>query len=196
MKDERRIAPAVAWLGVVLLASASLPLTPAGESFVELWIRELRRGLLEGFGMLIGFGSPFLFGAGLGLAGFSAVPHRVARACVSVPIALMHAHLGLVAVVVVTRGDVFGGWLLFLGGWGSGLYYVLRNGQARAEDRELSLPWLARWGATLLTATAVWIFLQRLVGAVFGFGLEVILVVGAVLMFVSREPRSNVHVVA
>lgn len=185
---QRRLPPALIFPAAALLAASALPLHPEGYSFAQLLYVSFLRSPLEGLIMLLGFGSPFCFGAivlGLALAGQRLLP-RVGERLVVANLSLLHAQLFLVALLLSTNGS--GMMPLALLGFAtvSGGYFIVHHARTAAaggvlDDRGRTTPsgpelrWLVRWGATVIVAVCGWIRLQMLVGVRLGWAVEVIL---------------------
>lgn len=175
---------------LTLLAAAAAPLHPDGFSFAQLVYAALLRSPLEAVIVVIGFGSPFLFGAILAVAALlgdgdgeagTRQRDRLRRVLV-VNLGLMHAQLVLTAFLLVSGGA--GLLPLALLGFAlvSGGYFVLEHARLSAQwtvgsthEAGPSLPWLARWGATVIVATCGWIRLQTLIGVHLGWAVELVL---------------------
>lgn len=173
---------------LVLVISSTLPLAPDGRSYLAMLLDELSRGLLEGLLMLIGFGSPYLFGLAV-ILGILWLPPRLARQIVRVPIAMMHSQLMLVALVLWRLGDAVAAVPLLGFATVSGVYMALHSARTFAEGDGPSLPWYVRWGAMVVAAVGGWCELQRLGGVELGLGLHVALS-GALIMLVSMGGTS------
>ena len=186
---------------LVLTGAIALPLHPDGFSFAQLLYAAFLRSPLEGLIMLIGFGSPFCFGAivlALAASGSRLTPVIGQRALV-VNASLLHAQLLLVAIMLSTAGQ--GVMPLALLGFAlvSGGYFIVHHAREAAigqafDERGLPIPsgptqrWMVRWVATVIVAVCGWIRLQLLIDVRLGWAIEVIL--GAcVAMAVLVMPR-------
>jgi len=158
---------------LVLAASSALPLTPAGQSFVGLLLGEFGRGFLPGLLMLIGFGSPYVFGLAVAAVTFVVWPVLLAQRSLQIPVALLHAQLCLVALVVWRSGDVLGGPALLGFAVVGGLAFVVHSARTYAEADGPSIAWLVRWGALMISGVALWAKLQRFAEIPFRIGLDV-----------------------
>lgn len=186
---------------LVLSAAIALPLHPEGFSFAQLLHAAFLRSPLEGLVMLLGFGSPFCFGAivlTLALAGPRVAPALGQRLLVA-NASLLHAQLLLVAVMLARAGQGFMplallGFALVSGGYFT-VHHARESARGQAFDDHgvpaLSGPtprWIVRWVATVVVAVCGWIRLQMLVGVRLGWAVEVML--GAcVAMAVLLMPR-------
>lgn len=184
-------------VGAALAACAALPVTPDGYSFLHLLYAAFVRHPLEGFMMLVGFGSPFLFGlaaAGAGVSiGKGESADYAARVALHVVLAALHTQLLMVAAILVWKGVGVAPWSL--GGLAlvSGVYFVYRSAKDRAASPDPrggpSMRFMVRWGASILVAIALWSRLQMLGGLRMGFAIEGILVCALVLNLLVGERR-------
>lgn len=177
------------WCGLGLAASSALPLTPRGQSFLDLLRGEFARGPLEGLLMTLGFGSPYLFGGAVAMAAFWLRP-EVGRRWVRVPLALLHAQLVLVAIAIALWGEAVAAYPLVAFAFASGGALAYHGARYQAEGREPSLSWYVRWGGAVVTGVGSWIELQRAAGVQWGIGLETALfsAIGLILLGTSRRP--------
>jgi hypothetical protein len=160
-------------LGLLLFACAFLPLTPAGRSFVEVVRATFDESVLQGVVMLVGFGSPFLFGLGVALGVWMRDGEAAAR-LVRNPVTMMHSQLLLVAWVIWRNDDEAVASLpLLLFAVVSGLYLVQHSAAERAAGRSVPFAWTVRWGATVIAAVAGWLLLQRTAGLELGRAVDV-----------------------
>lgn len=160
-------------LGALLFASALLPLTPAGRSFVQVVRDTFAEGPLAGVVMTLGFGSPFLFGLGVALGVWQRSDATATR-LVRNQVTMMHSQLILVAWMVWRQGEgVVAALPLLLFAVGSGLYLVQRSASERASGRTPSFAWMVRWGAMVIAAVAGWLVLQRSAGLAMGYAVHV-----------------------
>lgn len=146
-------------------------------------VEQFQRGLMEGLMMLVGFGSPFLFGLTV-VVGIVWLPARIARRLIRLPIAMMHSQLMLVAIVLWRLGDVIAALPLLGFAAVSGVFMALHSARTFAEGDGPSLPWYVRWGSMVVAAVGGWCELQRLGGVELGWGLHVALA-AALLMVAS-----------
>ncbi len=200
-EPNRRLPPALGLFGLILFASAALPLTPGGASFIKLLLAALARSPLEGLMMGLGYGAPFWFGLVVALAArpkSSLTKHALRQLLVS-NASLLHGQLVLV------------GWLLWRDGVGvlptalfgfalvSGGFFIVQHASASASEgsvddqgrrREGIDPrWLIRWTATVIVGLCGWLRLQVLGGLAFGFAVEVALAsCVAIAVLLSRRP--------
>jgi hypothetical protein len=173
---------------LVLSAAIALPLHPEGFSFAQLLYAAFLRNPLEGLIMLLGFGSPFCFGAiVLALAGLGQrLNPRIGERLLVANLSLLHSQLFLVAAMLWSRGQ--GMMPLALLGFAvvSGGYFIVHHARESAaaggfDEGEQPRPagpsqrWLIRWGATVIVAVCGWIRLQVLVGIRLGWAVEVVL---------------------
>jgi hypothetical protein len=159
--------------GLLLFACAFLPLTPAGRSFVEVVRDTFTEGVMQGVVMLVGFGSPFLFGLGVAL-GVMRNGDAVAARLVWSPVTMMHSQLLLVAWVIWRQdADAVASLPHLLFAVASGIYLVRHSAAERAAGRSPSFAWTVRWGAMVIAAVAGWLLLQRAAGLTMGRAVEV-----------------------
>lgn len=188
---------------LVMTAAIFAPLHPDGYSFAQLLYVSFLRSPLEGLIMLLGFGSPFCFGAiVLALAGLGERVHpQLAERLLVANLSLLHAQLLLVGFVLWS-GDQ-GMMPLALLGFAavSGGYFILHHAREAAigggiDDTAAysrsgpTLRWLVRWGATVIVAVCGWIRLQLLIGVRLGWAIELMLAAG-IAMAVLLTPRRS-----
>jgi hypothetical protein len=174
--------------GALIAACVALPITPSGQSFLALLRGEFERGLLEGFMMVAGFGSPFLFGLSIAMVALPQL-RGVANELVRTPIGLMHGQLLLVAFVVWRHGQSVGAAGL-LGFAVIGAIAYARSGVRAPGGHRLMLRDTIRWGATVLAGVAAWCKLQRVADLRLGLAVDVVLVVAVALVLLSLRRRS------
>jgi hypothetical protein len=170
--------------GAALFGCAALPITPEGESFVQLLGAAFSRDLLEGAMMLVGLGSPFLFG--LAAAGAAVAQGRgrsadyAARVALHTVLAAVHTQLMLVAFVLAWKGVGVASGALAGFALVSGVAFAWRSARDRAASDEAdggpSVRFFLRWGASVLAGVAVWSRLQVLGGVALGVAVEGVLV--------------------
>lgn len=158
--------------GVLLAVSAVLPLTPEGHSFLTLLQTEFSRGLLEGLLMMVGFGSPFLFGIAVAVVP-SVAPSPIARRILRIPLAFLHSQLVLVALVIWLAGDAIAELALLGFALVSGVRLAMHTARAHAEGDGPQVAWYVRWGGMMVAAVCGWMELQQLGDLAFGIGLHV-----------------------
>ena len=154
--------------------SSAMPWTPEGASFLELLRGEFGRGVLEGLLMLVGFGSPFLFGVGVAIVPLVAAP-AVARQLVRVPIAFMHSQLLLVMIVLWLAGAGLATLPMLGFAVVSGVFLAVHTARTHAEAGGPRLGWYTRWGGMMVAAVTGWMELQQAGDLYFGWGLHVAL---------------------
>jgi hypothetical protein len=160
-------------LGLLLFACAFLPLTPAGRTFLQVVRDTFSEGVLHGVMMVVGFGSPFLFGLAVAVGVWMGDETAAAR-LVRSPVTMMHSQLLLVAWVIWRQDeDAVASLPLLLFAVVSGLYVVQHSASERAAGRSPSFAWYVRWGATVIAAVAGWLWLQRTAGLEMGRAVEV-----------------------
>ncbi|PRQ04455.1 hypothetical protein [Enhygromyxa salina] len=189
---------------LVLTAAIALPLHPDGFSFAQLLYVAFLRSPLEGLIMLIGFGSPFCFGAiVLALAGLGDQVHpRLAERLLVANLSLLHAQLLLVGFMLWSRGQ--GMMPLALLGFAavSGGYFILHHAREAAAAGGIddtaqfvrsgpTLRWLVRWGATVIVAVCGWIRLQLLIGVRLGWAIEVMLAASVAMTVLLTRNRNT-----
>jgi len=176
--------------GVALMFSAGLPLLPDGRCFLDLVREAFSRSLLEGVLMLIGLGSPFVFGLAVAIATRVASPAVGAR-IVRVPIAMMHSQLVLVAWALWKGGVAMAALPLLGFSIASGIYFASQVAMVDAAGRGPSLRFHIRWGAMIVLAIAAWARLQMFVGVHFGVALTVVIAAAAMLLRSTRVATSK-----
>ncbi|MCX4247338.1 hypothetical protein [Paraliomyxa miuraensis] len=154
-------------LGLSLFACAFFPLTPAGRTFVQVAIDAFGQGLVAGVVMVVGFGSPFLFGLAIA-AGVWTRDDATAARLVRGPVTMMHSQLLLMAWMIWRHGDAVASLPLLLFAVVSALYVVQHSASERAAGRSASFRWYVRSGAVLIVTVAAWLWLQRTVGLEMG----------------------------
>lgn len=190
-RSELPLPKLVAAAGVALAGSAVMPWTPEGLSFVDLLRGEFSRGVLEGFLMLVGFGSPFLFGTAIASAP-SLLPPAIARQVVRVPIAFMHSQLVLVMIVLTMAGAGVATLPMLGFALVSGVFLAIHTARTHAEGGGPRVGWYARWGGMVVAAIGAWMELQQVGDLSFGWGLHVALASGlAIVAFLARTPLGD-----
>ncbi|MBV1857978.1 MAG: hypothetical protein KUG77_06160 [Nannocystaceae bacterium] len=176
-RPEAPLPRLAAAAGLALAVSSAMPWTPQGDSFLALLRSEFSRGVLEGLLMLVGFGSPFLFGMAVALAPL-VCPPVVARRILRVPVAFMHSQLVLVALVLWLSGVSIAALPLLGFALGSGVGLAVHTARAHAQGDGPRVGWYVRWGGMVVAAIAAWMELQRMGDLEFGWGLHVALLAG------------------
>lgn len=176
-RPEAALPKSVALAGFVLTVSSALPWTPEGHSFLALLRSEFSRGVLEGLLMMVGFGSPFLFGLAVAVAPL-ACPPSIARRIIRIPVAFMHSQLVLVALVLWLSGVSVAALPLLGFALVSGVRLAVHTARAHAEGDGPRVGWYVRWGGMVVAAIAAWMELQRTGDLAFGWGLHVALLAG------------------
>lgn len=159
-------------LGVALFACAWLPLTPGGRSFARVAIETFGEGVMEGLVMLVGMGSPFLFGLAVAI-GSTSRDDQQAASLVRTPVTMMLSQLLLLAWIMWRRGDMIAALPLLLFAVVSSLYVIQHSASTRASGRPASFAWYVRWGATVVAAVAGWLLLQRVGGLRMGVAVQI-----------------------
>lgn len=167
--------------GLLLAISSAMPWTPEGASFLDLLRGEFGRGALEGLLMLVGFGSPFLFGVALAIAPL-VLPPAIARQIVRVPIAFMHSQLVLVMIVLSLAGAGLATLPMLGFAVVSGVFMAVHTARTHAEAGGPRLGWYARWGGMMVAAITGWMELQQAGDLSFGWGLHVALACGLTIV--------------
>ena len=186
--EDPRVSKLAALFGLTLVGSAALPWLSDGTSFLDLVIDAFGRAFLEGFLFVVGFGSPFLFGAAVVL-GVLVLSPKVARRVIRIPVALMQSQLLLVAITLMTARDRVIAAVALLGfAIVTALGLARHSARTRAEGDGPSLAWYIRWGAVVVAGVAAWTRLQRAAGIELGTGLDVALG-SAVLLIVTMGRR-------
>ena len=186
-EPERELPRALLVPALVVFAAIVMPLHPDGFSFAQLLYAAFLRSPLEALVVLLGFGSPFLFGLIVALvAGFGERLHPlIAQRLLVTNLSFLHAQLLLVAYVLWSGGQGMLPFALLGFAVVSGGAFVVSHARAAASG-EGSGPtprWLIRWGASVIVAICGWIRLQMLVEVRFGWAVEVVLA-GCVAMTV------------
>ena len=176
--------------GVLIALAAMLPLTPTGQSFLVLLRNELDRGLVFALLMLLGFGSPFLFGLAVAIAGWTRVHATTAVLLVRVPVACLHGQLLLVSFVL-WRHEQGVATLPLLGFAVVGALGFVFGAKRRAAVLELRRN--LEWGASTIAGVAAWCRLQRLAGLELGIAIDVVLV-GALVLALAAHTLPRVRI--
>jgi hypothetical protein len=186
-EHERPLGALAHACGAAIAIAAALPLTPEGRSFLGMLRAELERGVLDAILMLVGFGSPFLFGLAVAL---TASPRLRVHAVeiVRTPLGLVHGQLLLVAFVLWRQGRAVAALPLFAFALVGAFAYAWSGAQAPG-GRGLSLRSTVRWGAMVLAGVAAWCRLQRLVDIEMGIAVDVVLGAALVLSWACRPVR-------
>lgn len=192
--DSAGLGALVHLCGAVIAASAALPITPDGRSFVALFLGELERGVLPAVMMLAGFGSPFLFGLAVAIVAHPRL-RSLATELVRTPIGLMHGQLLLVAFVVWKGGQAIGAASLF-GFAIIGAIAYARSGSRAPGGHCIGLLRTIRWGAVMIAGVAGWCKLQRLADVELGLAVDVLLGAALVLVLVSSRKATQQAYVA
>lgn len=187
MADAIGVPRTAAGPALALVGTAFLPLMPTGESFVDLWMAEVSRGLLPGLMMLIGFGSPYLFGLAAVATVWARPQPPIAPFWLIAPVALIHAQLVLVAIVVFIDGRAVATVPFLAFALLAGFYFAMQNARAHAEGGGPSLRWTLRWGATVVSGIGAWAALQRVGDVDVGFSIDAA-VAAAVALIVLVSP--------
>jgi hypothetical protein len=199
-EPTRQLPIALVIPAAILTAAIAAPLTPDGHSFAQLLYAAFLRHPLEGVITLLGFGSPFCFGAItllLAAADRRLLPAMGERMLV-VNLSFLHAQLLLVAGLLLSRGQgmlsaALLGFAIVSGGYFT-VYHARTSAAAggvrEAGPRGPTQRWLVRWGATIIVAICGWIRLQVLIDVRFGWAIELML--GACMMMaVLLKPSSG-----
>jgi len=182
-RGARELPARVGLCGAGLVGCASLPATPDGACLLELVREAFAIDALQGLLMVLGFGSPVLFGAVVTAATFG-LPGPLGRTAVRVPLALMHAHLVLVTIVVAARTDAIAALPMLGFAVVSALLYITHVAATSAggDGSGPTLAWSVRWGAMLIAATATWARLQWLGGVQVGIAFDVAAICSALIV--------------
>lgn len=190
-RPEQPLPKLVSATGLLLAATSVMPWTPEGLSFFDLLRGEFSRGVLEGFLMLVGFGSPFLFGLTVAMAPVT-LPPAVARQIVRVPIAFMHSQLVLVMIVLTMAGAGVATLPMLGFALVSGVFLAMHTARTHAEGGGPRVGWYARWGGMVVAAIGAWMELQQAGDLSFGWGLHIALAAGlAMVALLARTPLSD-----
>lgn len=152
---------------MLLFTCAFLPLTPGGRTFVQVAIEAFGEGVMAGVVMVVGFGSPFLFGLAVALGAWLRDEELAVR-LVRGPVTMMHSQLLLMAWMIWRYGDALASLPLLLFAAVSGLYVVQHSASERASGRSASFRWYVRSGAVVIVTVAAWLWLQRMTGLSMG----------------------------
>ena len=180
-RPEQSLPKLAAAAGLALAVSSAMPWTPEGASFLELLRGEFGRGVLEGLLMLVGFGSPFLFGLTVAVVPF-VLPPAIARQLVRIPIAFMHSQLVLVMIVLALAGAGVATLPMLGFALVSGVFLAVHTARTHAEAGGPRLGWYVRWGGMMVAAITGWMELQRAGDLTFGWGLHVALASGLAIV--------------
>ncbi len=177
-------------LGLVLAATAALPVSPDGRTFVHYVFEAFRQGWLDGVLTIAGFGSPFLFGLAVVVAWRLPSPAVGAR-LVRYPIAMMHSQLLLVSWAVWRFGDAIAAFPMFAFSLVSSIYFVWFSGLKRAEGDGSgpSLTWLVRWGAVVVAAICMWARIQMFGVVKLGVAIDAAWLCAAGMILLSRRTQ-------
>jgi hypothetical protein len=191
LRPESALPKTTLFAGALLALTCALPWTPTGLSFLDLLRAELSRGVLEGLLMLVGFGSPFLFGVAVAVAP-ATLSAPLARRVVRVPLAFMHSQLVLVALVLWLADGAMASLPLLGFAVVSGVRLAVHTARAHAEGDGPRVGWYARWGGMVVVAVAAWMELQQTADVEFGWGLHVALAAGlAMVASLGRRPLGD-----
>jgi hypothetical protein len=176
-------------LGLVLAATAALPLAPDGRSFLHFVAAAFSADPLSGLLTLVGLGSPFLFGLAVLLA--TRLSDPVASRVLRWPIAMMHSQLVLVSWAVWRGGDAVAAFPMFGFALTSAIYFLWISGRARAEGEGLgpSPGWLVRWGATIVAAICMWARIQMFGPIKLGVAIDAAWLCAAGMVLLLRRAR-------
>lgn len=159
-------------LGIVLFACAWLPLTPGGRSFFRVAVETFDEGFMAGMVMVIGMGSPFLFGLAVAL-GSVRRDDQQAAALVRTPVTMMLSQLLLLSWLIWRSGDMIAAFPLFAFAVVSSIYVIQHSASSRASGRPATFAWYVRWGAVVVSAIAGWLLLQRMGGLQMGAAVQI-----------------------
>ncbi|PCC67923.1 hypothetical protein SAMN02745121_04734 [Nannocystis exedens] len=174
-------------LGLTLFAAIALPIV--GDASVLDWLLAIgaRDPIAAVFGLLT-FGSPFLFGLAVAVAGLLRDRERAAQV-IAVPLSFLHAVLVLHAAALVQAPRV-PLRLSFIGFTAVAcVYYLYAKAEADASDRPLGPRWLTRWGGVVLTGVTLWLHFQTFGQRPFGLALHVAL--AAAFLLAATTPRES-----
>lgn len=174
-------------LGLTLFASIALPLTRAGLSLLDLFLRMFVDSPMGALLFLIMFASPQLFGLGVALGGLLRSP-AAARACVQAPLHVLQGMTFLAGASVISAPRSVAP-LAYVGFAGVTSIYYLHASAAASERGGLGLRWQIRWGALLIAGLGLWLRLQSLRGA--GPGVAVDVATGAAVLLLASLARAE-----
>ena len=186
------------FLGIALFAAVFLPMAPDGSSVALIILDAFRAGVMPGLTVLTSFGSPYLIGLLVAAAALFREPagEKPLRLAMTGVVALFHAHLVLLAFLLVRNG--MGIAPLSLLGFGAigGIYFSYRSATVRAaggRDAGLDLQWMAKWSGAMIAPVAAWCRLQLLAGVPMGFAVDVTLLAAiGILLTVRTGPNAQV----
>jgi hypothetical protein len=193
-EPKRELPLALVIPATILVGAIAAPLTPDGYSFAQLLYVAFLRSPIEALITLLGFGSPFCFGAItlLLVAGRERLLPTFGERLLVVNLSFLHAQLLLVAGLLFSRGhgmlpSALLGFALVSGG-----FFLVHHARSSTIEgsRGPTQLWLIRWGATVIVAICGWMRLQMLIDVRFGWAIELIL--GACVMMtvlVARRTR-------
>lgn len=159
-------------LGIALFACAWLPLTPGGRSFFAVAAQTFDEGFMAGVVMVIGMGSPFLFGLAVALGSLRRDDQQAA-ALVRTPVTMMLSQLLLLSWLIWRSGDMVAGFPLLAFAVVSSVYVIQHSASSRAAGRPATFAWYVRWGAMVVSAIAGWLLLQRVGGLQMGVAVQI-----------------------
>lgn len=175
-------------LGLALFGCILLPLTPEGRTFVQVVLDTFAEGVFAGVVMIVGYGSPFIFGLTVAL-GIRSDSDASAASLVRTPVTMMHSQLLLVSWMIWRHGEAIASLPLLLFAVVSGFYVVQHSAAERAAGRHAAFRWYVRSGALLIVAVAAWLWVQRLAGFSMGLAVDVAGLCAAGLLLRSLPPR-------
>lgn len=159
-------------LGIALFACAWLPLTPGGRTFFQVAIDAFGDGIMAGLVMVVGMGSPFLFGLGVAV-GSTRRHDDDAVPLVRTTVTMLHSQLLLMAWMLWRHSDAIASLPLLLFAVVSSLYVMQHSAATRAAGRPAPFHWYVRWGSMVIAAIAGWLLLQRMGGLHMGIAVQI-----------------------
>jgi hypothetical protein len=145
-------------LGLVLLATSILPLMPDGRSFIDLARAAFDGGGLQGALFVFWFGSPFLVGLTIAIAGGMIDPVAAVR-LIRVPLGTFQAQLVVVSFTLldekVVAPKALLGFAVVMMAWSA-----IHAGRERSAERSPTVAWTVRSAALQIAGLCMWLRLQ------------------------------------
>lgn len=157
---------------------------------MQVAVETFAEGIFAGLVMVVGYGSPFIFGLTVALGVWSR-DDATAAGLVRTPVTMMHSQLLLIAWMIWRHGDAIAALPLLLFAVASGLYVVQHSAAERAAGRHASFRWYVRSGALVVVAVAGWLFVQRLAGFSMGIAVDVAGLCALLLLLGSLPRRAG-----
>jgi len=185
MRPRPQIPLPQAVLGLTIFASIALPLTRAGLSLLDIFLRMVVDSPMGALVFLIMFASPQLFGLGVALGGLLR-DRAAAEACVRAPLIVLQGMTFLAGISSFSAPRAIAP-LAFAGFAAVTSFYYLHASAAASDRGGLGLRWQLRWGALLIAGLGLWLRLQSLRGA--GLGVAIDVATGAAVLLLASLAR-------